>query len=194
MDTSVSTHDDVGRAVLDAIRQPLLAVDARRRIVLQNERAAALLEEGTLLRQYTGRRLHAPDADNDHRLGLALCELANGRRDRWAVQLAAPGERIASVQMRRLVDTAEGPLAALTVLAPMPLEEHESVLADSFNLTPAEARVAGYLARGLAPKQVAALCGVSPCTVRSQVRTLFEKTGARRQPDLVRLLLLAAMF
>jgi DNA-binding CsgD family transcriptional regulator len=194
VDISAIPRHELGHAVLDGIRQPLLAVDAQRRIALRNARAEALLREGTLLRAYTGQRLHACGEANDRVLESALAELAGGERPRWALRLTAADGSSVNVQVQRLQWPHTPSLAVVTVFEPMPMAEKESALAASFNLTPAEARVAGYLTQGMAPKQVAALCGVSTCTVRSQVQTLFEKTGVRRQPELVRLLLLASTF
>lgn len=55
-------------------------------------------------------------------------------------------------------------------------------------LTPAEARCAIALAEGLAPKEIAEGLGVSYETVRSQLRSIYDKTGVRRQAALVRLI------
>jgi len=58
-----------------------------------------------------------------------------------------------------------------------------------YGLTPAESRVASLLADGHAPRTIAAMIGVSDNTVRSQIKTIFSKTGVCRQAELVRLLL-----
>lgn len=58
-----------------------------------------------------------------------------------------------------------------------------------YGLTPAEARLAMALARGMSPRAHAAACGVSPNTVNSQLKAIFHKTGVRRQTELMRLLL-----
>lgn len=57
-----------------------------------------------------------------------------------------------------------------------------------FDLTPAEARVARGLAAGKVVEEIAGENGVSPNTVRVQVRALLEKTGLQRQTDVVALL------
>jgi DNA-binding CsgD family transcriptional regulator len=57
-----------------------------------------------------------------------------------------------------------------------------------FDLTPAEARVARGLASGRTVDQLAGDAGVSPNTVRVQVRGVLEKTGCERQTDVVALL------
>jgi DNA-binding CsgD family transcriptional regulator len=58
----------------------------------------------------------------------------------------------------------------------------------AFQLTPAEARVAVYLASGAALKDYAEEFGVTYNTVRAQLRAIFEKTDTHRQAELVRLL------
>ena len=58
-----------------------------------------------------------------------------------------------------------------------------------FGLTPAECRVALLLGDGHAPKDIASMAGVSVDTVRSQIKSIFGKTGVNRQGDLIRLML-----
>lgn len=57
-----------------------------------------------------------------------------------------------------------------------------------FGLSPAEARVLPPLLRGSSPVEIAAELGVKISTVRSQLSSIFAKTGATRQQDLLRLL------
>ena len=58
-----------------------------------------------------------------------------------------------------------------------------------YGLTRAEARVMAALTLGTTVEEIAAKHRVRPSTVRAQVRSLFDKTGAKRQSDLVRLAL-----
>lgn len=57
-----------------------------------------------------------------------------------------------------------------------------------FGLSPAEARLLPLLLRGCTPQQIAQELGVKVTTVRSQLSSVFAKTGATRQQDLIRLL------
>lgn len=57
-----------------------------------------------------------------------------------------------------------------------------------FDLTPAEARVAQAIASGHSLAEIAKNHGVATETVRTQLKSIFAKTGASRQVDLVRLL------
>jgi DNA-binding CsgD family transcriptional regulator len=54
-----------------------------------------------------------------------------------------------------------------------------------FGLTPAESRLAAALSAGQALDAFALTSGVSKLTVRSQLKAVFAKTGARRQAELV---------
>lgn len=57
-----------------------------------------------------------------------------------------------------------------------------------FDLTPSEARVARHLATGETLDEIAAGAGVTRNTVRAQLRSVLEKTGCRRQAEIVVLL------
>jgi DNA-binding CsgD family transcriptional regulator len=65
----------------------------------------------------------------------------------------------------------------------------QEVLSDLFGLTPAECRVALLLGDGHAPRKIANMVGVTDNTVRSQMKSIFSKTGVKRQGELIRLLL-----
>jgi DNA-binding CsgD family transcriptional regulator len=56
-------------------------------------------------------------------------------------------------------------------------------------LTSAEARLALLLAEGLSLKEASEALSVSVLTLRSQLKSVFVKTGVKRQTELVTLLL-----
>jgi DNA-binding CsgD family transcriptional regulator len=58
-----------------------------------------------------------------------------------------------------------------------------------YGLTPAECRVALLVGDGHAPRLIAGMVGVSVNTVRSQIKSVFSKTGVKRQGELIRLLM-----
>jgi DNA-binding CsgD family transcriptional regulator len=80
--------------------------------------------------------------------------------------------------------------AAALVLTPVTLPQAPPVelVQSLFDLTPAEARVAGSLAAGETVGAIATSRGVSQTTIRAQVRGVLEKTGCNRQTDVVALL------
>jgi DNA-binding CsgD family transcriptional regulator len=79
-----------------------------------------------------------------------------------------------------------GPAAACQNMAPQapPIELVQSL----FDLTPAEARVARRLTAGETVEKIASAGGVSPNTIRTQLRGALEKTGCHRQAEMVALL------
>jgi DNA-binding CsgD family transcriptional regulator len=80
--------------------------------------------------------------------------------------------------------------SAVLVLMPVaaPASPPVELVMSLFDLTPAEARVARGLAAGKTVEDLAGDNGVSPNTVRVQVRGVLEKTGCQRQTDVVALL------
>jgi DNA-binding CsgD family transcriptional regulator len=65
----------------------------------------------------------------------------------------------------------------------------EAVLREICGLSPAEAALAGRLAIGETLREAAIARGIAFTTARSYLEQIFHRTGARRQADLVRLLL-----
>ena len=79
---------------------------------------------------------------------------------------------------------------AVFILMPVaaPTSPPVELVMSLFDLTPAEARIARGLAAGKTVDDLADANGVSPNTVRVQVRGVLEKTGCQRQTDVVALL------
>ena len=67
-------------------------------------------------------------------------------------------------------------------------EPSEPLLQQVFNLTPAEARLALGLAKGLDLQEISELHGVGVGTLRVQLKSVFAKTHTKRQAQLVVLL------
>jgi len=65
----------------------------------------------------------------------------------------------------------------------------QEMLRALYKLTPAECRIALLMSEGHSPREIADMTGVTTHTVRSQVKSIFSKTGVRRQGELIRLLL-----
>lgn len=67
-----------------------------------------------------------------------------------------------------------------------------AVLMESFGMTPAEAKLAAIVAEGVSLEAAAARLGIARETARAQIKSVFGKTGTRRQSELAARL--AAMF
>jgi DNA-binding CsgD family transcriptional regulator len=69
-----------------------------------------------------------------------------------------------------------------------PREVDPFLVAEMFALTPAEARLAVHLRSGLSPQAIADASRLSLATVRSQIQSIYGKTGVNRRTDLIWLL------
>ena len=58
-------------------------------------------------------------------------------------------------------------------------------LKDRFDLTPAEARLVARLMTGESLRSCAKALGIKYETVRTHLKSIFQKTGTRRQAELV---------
>ncbi len=58
------------------------------------------------------------------------------------------------------------------------------LFADVYQLTPAEIRLLGHLSAGMSLGDIATTTAISPDTLKSQLKSIFKKTGTHRQSDL----------
>ena len=86
---------------------------------------------------------------------------------------------------------------AMAVIIATPLSAPSAppvaLLAGLFDLSPAEARIAGAILEGKSVDAVALALGLTVTTVRSYLKSVFVKTGVRRQAELVHFGLRAAV-
>ncbi|WP_423067554.1 response regulator transcription factor [Devosia sp. CN2-171] len=87
---------------------------------------------------------------------------------------------------------AEGGQILLSLSVPGIDADRLKVAAAIFGLSPAQKQVAGLVVEGLSHREIAERAGISQATVRTHVNRVFEKTGVRTQPALVRVLLSSA--
>ena len=187
-------HD--GTSVLDLLGIGLALVAPDRGIRHSNQAAEALIASGDAVgRDGEGRLRFASPAITEAldralatiRLGQAasLLDTQLQRRDR-----GRPPLRIRFVQLDPSSVQVYFAGAAAMVLIEDPEVSSAAARIDSarsaYGLTAAELRVARRLIEGLTPAEIAAVDGVSPLTVRSQLKSIFSKTDTRRQAEVVR--------
>ena len=183
----------------DRLSSCMLLVDATGRIVHANAAAHAMLASENVLRVVSGRVVAC-----DSKTGQGLREVfeAAGKGDA-ALGLrgisfpiaARDGDNyvcyvlpLTSGARKRTGST----LAAAAVLLVQKVElaspARPEVIAKAYNLTPTELRVLLAVAEIGGAPEVAEAFGIAETTVKFHLKSLFEKTGARRQADLVKLL------
>jgi DNA-binding CsgD family transcriptional regulator len=68
-------------------------------------------------------------------------------------------------------------------------DSNQQHLRELYALTVVEARLAAWLAQGKSVNEAAAAMGITVNTARAYLKRIYDKTGVRRQPELVRVLL-----
>ena len=183
---------------LDGLASAMFFVDASGHIVHANAAAQTMLDKGTLVRAATGR-FSAVDAQADHTLRDIFMNAENVDDVVCARGIAVPlsardGERYVAHVLpltsgaRRKAGVAYCAVVAVFVCKtelelPHPLE----TIAATFKLTPAEMRVLIMIVQFGGVPEVAPVLGISEPTVKTHLQHIFEKTGAKRQSELVKL-------
>jgi DNA-binding CsgD family transcriptional regulator len=183
---------------LDGLEAGIFLVDAGGRLVHANASGRAMLGEGNLL--HANGKLVGLDAQGADALGEILLAAGNGDaalgEKGVAVRLTArDGDDFVTHVMpltsgaRRQAGASSGAAAAVFVQrAGHDASPALEALVRQFDLTPAEARVLAAIMEFGGVADVAAGLNLSTATIRTHLRHLFEKTGVRRQADLVKLM------
>jgi DNA-binding CsgD family transcriptional regulator/PAS domain-containing protein len=197
----------VGAELLEKMRQPMILIDHQRRISYRNRNAADLLARRDVIYELDNT-LACRDTESDHALTLALRELvlvplsthgdASNPVDRKSFRLKArDGRSVAATLLALRPEQTMGsfgrtPQALFTLFEPgARVDVDPFVLSATFGLTPAEARLAAKIVNGGTPEECARDLHVKISTVRSQLVSIYSKTGATGQADLVRMILSA---
>jgi DNA-binding CsgD family transcriptional regulator/PAS domain-containing protein len=190
----------------------VIVVDARMRPVFMNRRAERVTScnDGLSVGRDGLRAARAEETDTLRRAVRAAIETATLKRrngqeidkvEPYAVRLRllrpsrepalvatvmplSPenGERLIAPQARAVI---------FVVQPSQPLSLDSAAVEAAFGLTPRQAALAVLIARGASLPQAAATLSTSSETVRSHLKEIFERTGTRRQADLVRMLSVA---
>jgi DNA-binding CsgD family transcriptional regulator len=192
-------------AALDAMgRVPfamfVLASDGE--VMFMNEAAEAVLAagEGLCLDERRLRSLSRSANPTLQRLIASAVEtfLGTGTGGGGSMRLPRPSGRrdyavlVAPLSVQKTVFADKHPAAAVFVTDPEKEQDISAArLQDLHGLTPAEARVGAAVVGGRTVKEIARAQGTSLNTVRSQLKSVFDKLGVHRQSDLVRRLLSA---
>jgi len=184
--------------MLNRLRQGVLLVDAGARVIFANSAAERMLRAGGGV--FLGRDgLRAETAGETRLLRRAIADCAEprdelgraGGRLRLAREHGAPLTVLVIPHRARFawIDVAR-PRAILFVTDPeeAAVVRRENLYQD-FGLTPAEAGFAREVLKADGLQAAADRLGISLTTARTHLAHVFDKTGTRRQAELVRLIL-----
>jgi DNA-binding CsgD family transcriptional regulator len=182
---------------VNALAAAIFFIDASRRVVHANSAGRAMLSQGEPV-CLSGNRLSAKGAVAEQLLrdefGVACSGDGAAAAGRIAIPLSGDGGQryVAHVLPlgsgapreagRRYPAVAAVFVQKVTVCEAVPFE----AIARCFKLTPAEMRVLFAVVEVGGVPEVAPTLGVSETTVRTHLQRVFEKTGTKRQADLVK--------
>jgi len=184
-------------ALIDAMPQAVFALDRAGKVVMTNAKADRLLSEGDALVAFNGKlqcRIGSNHARFDSAVAAALDADTSESKGGW-VRIERSSSRRALMALVAPLISSESPFGAIEPKALViigdaadALAVDEQALHDLFSLTQAEARLACALSAGHSIESAAALFEVQSATMRSELKSVFRKTGVNRQQDLVRLI------
>ncbi|WP_044871757.1 LuxR C-terminal-related transcriptional regulator [Pseudomonas sp. LFM046] len=185
-----SLERDVARRdlLLDRHPSPVWLLNAEGRVLFCNRQAEQRLGEPEFVLQGRQGRLHGRALDG--RLQALIRQASGrdgGRRAGWLSLSGEPPSQLLVTPVPEAAALAARHLEPLVLVALLENHPCGQLLADLFQLTPAEQRLAELLAQGLTPETCAERLCISINTVRTQLRSLFRKTETERQAELVNL-------
>jgi DNA-binding CsgD family transcriptional regulator len=184
---------------LDGLSAAMVFVDSNGRITQTNAEGRAMIADGGVLRASLGRLVVAGDPDVDRALqdvflAAATGDAAIGVRGVAVPLTARDGERYVahvlplSSGARRGVGVNYAAAAVLFVQkAALATRSPLEAIARTYKLTPMEVRVLLAIVEIGGAPQVAETLGIGEGTVKTHLKRLYQKTGASRQADLVKL-------
>ena len=183
---------------LDGLGAGVFLVDEAGRIVHANTAGRAILAADDFLRVSSGR-LVAREPQIDRTLRDLFIAASNGDSAVGIQGIALPltarnGERhvahmlpLTSGARRNASKTHAATAAVFVHKASFETLSPPEVIARAYKLTPTELRVLLAIVEVGGGPEVAAALGIADATVKTHLGRLFEKTGTRRQADLVKL-------
>lgn len=182
------TVDDLAD-VLDGLNTAICLLDAGGRVVHANAACRQLFADANLLAM-VGDRIVARNTQTD-KIFRGLWEIDGGTRRQIQLATSADGQHylVHAFPLKR--DRSPPRDIAATMLfvqraSMLPLLAADAIAA-AFRLTPSELRVLMAIIEIGGVPDIAAKLGIAETTVKTHLGRLFEKTGAGRQADLVKI-------
>ena len=175
---------------LHRLRIAVAVVGADRRVRFANRSAERALGGTSVLAVHDGRLVARTPAETQELERLIAA--AVGQHTAGATTLQGPKRRAIELMVVPMDSVLQSPAPSALVLFRNPDEPPsgiETLLEQLYRLTPTEARVARAIMRGEGLQRCAKQLGMRPSTARTHLYRVFDKTGTRRQAELVRLLL-----
>lgn len=189
-------HCQAGYDAIDCLPFGIIFLDQRRKPIWHNRRAAEIVANRQSL-NITSDKVHCRHADESQKLSRLIDNaLRQGRYQGGQMVLRGNAGNLTLFvvplglqhhQFSSVVDQAR----VVIFIGDTSFDRHapSDVLQMLYALTPAEARLVNGLCEGLTIQEMEQLFGLKASTLRSQLKSVFHKTGANRQAELVALVM-----
>lgn len=182
---------------MDQLAFGVVILNDRGDVVHLNKTGSRLIEKGTPLRIEHGRLVAAPPATDalSDAIATALAQTDPGAaRTSWLKLAQSGGEPPLNMLLNPIVEVESGEARLIGIALYAAVDDRAPLVAlDAcamlFGLSPAESELLAELVGGASILSASIALGISEHTARTQLRSIFAKTGTHRQPDLVRLTL-----
>jgi len=175
-------------SVFDAMNAGVVTVGENERIKTVSPAAQDMLDEGEVISVSSPGRLRLRHPDAQAVLRDMLARAYEGPK---SVTLFSSAARIilVSLEADRISLLFEGPTVAV-IIQPFHVEEPSAAVdrfSLTYSLTPSELRALNGIVAGMTASRIAAEANLSRETIRTQLKSLYAKTGTSSQVDLLRL-------
>lgn len=199
MESLVLTREATS-AGLDRLSVGLALLDSSGNVSFANAEARSICESNDGLTLSRDRLVasHSTDGPALRALIAAACTTGNrtGISPGGALAIRRPSRKrpfallVSPLRLGSFALTPSRPAAIAFISDPeRGVDADDEVLRQLYGLTPAEASLAASLAAGLSLEEAAERRGITIGTARMHLKSVFAKTGVRRQAELVSLLL-----
>jgi DNA-binding CsgD family transcriptional regulator len=181
------------RHAVDDLSAAIFVIDAQRHVVDMSRRAEECVRERRLLVISKSGKLDAPTPDITRELDACLTQmLRNAFPRNMAIALVTDGSQPAYAVLTRhdirLGAFQPGPLFVLTLIEPAVTSTPKAeALARMFGLTQAEFRLVTTLVSTGSLDLAIERLGITRNTARTQMSAIFQKTGTKRQGQIIQL-------
>lgn len=186
----VARQRDQLEAALHLLSRAILIAEGDGRVVFANNAAQGLLDRRDGLELRSGR-LAATNRGGQGAFIAALKSVAQGETSSASIALRRARSRPAAIVFALASSPRTGVNGTRQIVLMVDVDQTPPLgqLGSAFQLTPAEIRLWEALSEGRSLAGIAARNGVSVNTLRVQLASIYRKTGAHRQADLVRMAL-----
>jgi DNA-binding CsgD family transcriptional regulator len=189
---SLRWRSSVALQALDRLCSGIIVSDDGGLVVGMNRGAQAMvrLEDGLTVRN---GQLCARRAFETAKMAKLIAAAAAGKPDIAARHMligrgdGRPAYLLTVAPLHPDLAIGDRPLAMIVIVDPERHSPADNELVDLFGFSPAEARLAAALMTGKTLTEIAAEFGLRVPTLRTQLRSILKKVGAKRQSDLVRI-------